>query len=176
MRATRTVVLSRSAAPLSQPGVSRASRRHPWVRVPENMPVEPRNTPKALHSKAQGSPRSAAHPGCGTVHDRAAEPQGSQLPGGRRGRNGPHVASWVVRAAGTPGVSVSVSDRFCFRSFPIGLTGPLLQHGWDGERLGHSEPVVVDKSMPWMGPFAWTVYLLTVQRFHPAIGRRPLST
>jgi len=47
---------------------------------------------------------------------------------------------------------------------------------WDGERLGHSEPVVVDKSMPWMGPFAWTAYLLTVQRFHPAIGRRPLST
>jgi len=31
---------------------------------------------------------------------------------------------------------------------------------WDGERLGHSEPVVVDKSMPWMGPFAWTAYLL----------------
>ena len=38
---------------------------------------------------------------------------------------------------------------------------------WDGERLGHSEPVVVDKSMPWMGPFAWTAYLLTVQRLHP---------
>jgi len=33
--------LNRSAAPLSQPGVSHASRRHPWVHVPENMPVEP---------------------------------------------------------------------------------------------------------------------------------------
>ena len=67
-------------------------------------------------------------------------------------------------------------DRFRGVEAASDLAVEVRAETWVGERLGHSEPVVVDKSMPWMGPFAWTAYLLTVQRFHPAIGRRPLST
>ncbi|NLX55246.1 MAG: hypothetical protein GXY58_09040 [Planctomycetaceae bacterium] len=53
IRSTRTVVLSRSAAPLTQPGVSRASRRHSWVHVPANMSVEPQTPRGRDHTQAR---------------------------------------------------------------------------------------------------------------------------